>query len=94
MTLFQSMQRRDFPLWLYRHTARQLLVCAANLINRRRANGVMTRFIKVKAHSGEPLNEAADAWRERRHRWTLLGRKMWIQRVYISITVNTGGVER
>ena len=54
----------------------------------------MTRFIKVKAHSGEPLNEAADAWRERRHRWTLLGRKMWIQRVYISITVNTGGVER
>ena len=61
MTLLQSMQRRDFPLWLYRHTARQLLVCAANLINRRRARGVMTRFVKVKAHSGEPLNEAADA---------------------------------
>ena len=61
MTLLEIMQRRYFPLWLYRHTARQLLVFAANLINRRRASGVMTRFIKVMAHSGEPLNEAADA---------------------------------
>ena len=59
MTQLQSMQRRDF--WLYRHTARQLLVCTANLINRRRASGIMTRSIKAKAHSGEPLNEAADA---------------------------------
>ena len=31
------------------------------LINRRRASGVRTRIIKVKAHSGKPLNEAADA---------------------------------
>ena len=61
MMLLQSTQRRDFPLWLYRHTPRQLLMSTANLINRRRASGVMTRFIKVEAHSGEQLNEAADA---------------------------------
>ena len=36
MTLLQSMQQSDFPLWLCRRTARKLLVCAANLINRRR----------------------------------------------------------
>ena len=30
------------------------------LINRRRASGVMTRILVVKAHSGETLNEAAD----------------------------------
>ena len=49
LPLLQSLHRRDFPLWLDRHTARQLLVCAANLINRLRAwaRGVMTCFIKV-----------------------------------------------
>jgi hypothetical protein len=31
------------------------------LFNRRNAAGVATRFVKVKAHCGEPLNEAADA---------------------------------
>ena len=31
------------------------------LLNRRHAAGVLTRLIKVKAHCGEPLNEAADA---------------------------------
>ena len=61
MMLLQSTQRRDFPLWLYRHTPRQLLMSTANLINRRRASWVMTRFIKVEAHRGEQLNEAADA---------------------------------
>ena len=30
-------------------------VCAAFLINRRRTRGVINRFIKVKAHSGEPM---------------------------------------
>jgi hypothetical protein len=30
------------------------------LPNRRHAAGVVTRFVKVKAHGGEPLNEAAD----------------------------------
>jgi hypothetical protein len=31
------------------------------LLNRRHAAGVVTRFVKVMAHFGEPLNEAADA---------------------------------
>ena len=61
MVLLRSMQRRDLPLWLYRHPARQLLQHTAQLINRRAERGRITRFIKVKAHSGEPLNEAADA---------------------------------
>ncbi len=54
------MQRKDLPLWLYLHTARQLLRHTAQLVNRRAEMGRTTRFIKVKAHSGEPLNEAAD----------------------------------
>ena len=57
MVLLRSMQRKDLPLWLYRHTARQLLQHTAQRAER----GRITRFIKVKAHSGEPLNEAADA---------------------------------
>lgn len=61
MDLLQSMQRVDFPLWLYRHPARQLLVQVASLINGRAAAGVVTRLVKVKAHAGDPLNEAADA---------------------------------
>ena len=61
MVLLRSMQRRDLPLWLYRHPALQLLQHTAQLINRRAERGRITRFIKVKAHSGEPLNEAADA---------------------------------
>ena len=60
MDLLRSMQRKDFPLWLYRHPARQLLVYIARLINQRAANGVITRLVKVKAHAGDPLNEAAD----------------------------------
>ena len=32
-----------------------------NLLNARSASGSVTRFIKVRAHRGEPLNEAADA---------------------------------
>jgi hypothetical protein len=31
------------------------------LLNERHAAGVVTRFVKVKSHRGEPLNEAADA---------------------------------
>ena len=64
MVLLRNMQRRDLPLWLYRHPARQLLQHTAQLINRRAdtaERGRITRFIKVKAHSGEHLNEAADA---------------------------------
>ena len=45
----------------YRHPARQLLGHVAALINQRAAAGVVTRLVKVKAHAGDPLNEAADA---------------------------------
>ena len=63
IVLLRSMQRKDLPLWVYRHTARQLLQHTAHwqLINRRVELGRNTRLIKVRAHSGEPLNEAADA---------------------------------
>jgi ribonuclease HI len=62
MDLLQSMQREDFPLWLYGHPARQLpgLVHIARLINQRAADGVATRLVQVKAHAGDPLNEVAD----------------------------------
>ena len=40
---------------------RQLLTHVVSLINRRAAAGVITRFVKVKVHRTEPLNEAADA---------------------------------
>ena len=60
MDLLQSMQRGDFPLSLYRHSVRHLLLHVVTLLNRRAAAGRITRFIKVRAHRGEPLNEAAD----------------------------------
>jgi len=60
MCLLKSMQRRDFPLWLHRHPERQLLIYVASLINGRAASDVITRFVKVKSHRAEPLNEAAD----------------------------------
>jgi hypothetical protein len=37
MDLLRSMPRADFPLWFYRHPARQLLVHIASLINQRAA---------------------------------------------------------
>ena len=61
MRLLKSMQRQDFPLQLYRHTVRQLLLHVTKLINKRAESGRATRFIKVRAHRGEPLNEEADA---------------------------------
>jgi hypothetical protein len=61
MDLLQSMQRGDFPLSLYRHSVRYLLLHVVKLVNRRAAAGHIKRFIKVLAHRGEPLNEAADA---------------------------------
>ena len=61
MALLKNLQRRDFPLWLYRHPMRQLATYVTNLINKRTAASVTTRLIKIKAHRGEPLNEAADA---------------------------------
>ena len=61
MRLLQSMQRKDFPLQLYRHTVRQLLLHVVKLINKRAESGRATRFIKVRARRGEPLNERTDA---------------------------------
>jgi ribonuclease HI len=60
MKLLKSMQRGDFPLSLHRHPARQLLVQVVKLTNRRAEAARITRFIKVRAHRGEPLNELAD----------------------------------
>lgn len=61
MTTLFSLRRADFPLSLHQNACRQLLTHVVNLLNQRHAAGVTTRFIKVKAHCGEPLNEAADA---------------------------------
>ena len=60
MLLLKSMQRGDFPLSLHQHPVRQLLVHIVKLINRRAETGRATRFIKVRAHRGEPFNEMAD----------------------------------
>ena len=59
--LLQSLQRTDFPLWLRGHPVRHLLTYVVRLINSRVIAGGTTRFIKVKSHRAEPLNEAADA---------------------------------
>ena len=61
MLLLKSLQRRDFPLSLYRHPVRQLLIHVVQRLNRRAAAGHVTRLIKVKSHRAEPLNVAADA---------------------------------
>ena len=61
MDLLKALQRTDFPLWIRGHPARQLLTYVVKLVNSRAAAGSVTRFIKVKAHRAEPLNEGADA---------------------------------
>jgi ribonuclease HI len=61
MTTLFSLRRVDFPLSLHSNPCRQLITQVVTLLNRRHTAGVVTRFIKVKAHCGEPLNEAADA---------------------------------
>ena len=61
MDLLKALQRTDFPLWIRGHPARQLLNYVVKLVNRRVAAGSVTRFIKVKAHRAEALNEGADA---------------------------------
>ncbi len=40
---------------------RRLYTYIVRLLNQRHAAGVITRLVQVKAHYGEPLNEAADA---------------------------------
>jgi ribonuclease HI len=61
LTALSHSRRADFPLNLYRNPARQLITHVVKLLNARHATGVTTRLVKVKAHCGEPLNEAADA---------------------------------
>ena len=48
------------PLSLYRHSVRQVLLHVVKLIKKRAVAGSSTRLIKVGAHWGGPLNEAAD----------------------------------
>ncbi len=57
--LYHSL-RADFLHNLYRNSARQLITHVFKLLNARHATGVTIRLVKVKAHCGEPLNEAAD----------------------------------
>ena len=61
MTSLFSLRRVDFPLSLHRNPCRQLITHVVTLLNQRHTAGLVTRFVKVKAHCGEPLNEAADA---------------------------------
>jgi hypothetical protein len=68
MRLLQNMQRHDFPLQLYRHTVRQLLLHwhVTKLINKRADLGRTTRFIKIRAHRGK-------VWQ-----WTFRSRTAWL----------------
>jgi ribonuclease HI len=61
MIKLANMQRKDFAEWLHDHPERALLNSIVNRINARARAKVMTRFIKVPAHKGHALNEAADA---------------------------------
>jgi hypothetical protein len=61
MLLLHSMQWKDFPLSLYRHSVKQLLLHVVKQINQCGVAGSITRLIKVRAHRGGALNEAADA---------------------------------
>jgi len=59
MIKLTNMQRKDFAEWLYDHPERALLNSIVTRINARAQAKVMTRFIKVPAHKGHALNEAA-----------------------------------
>ncbi len=52
MTNLFSLRRADFPLSLHKNPCRQLITYVVMLLNRRHAAGVVTRFVKVKAHCG------------------------------------------
>ncbi len=61
MTAPFTLRRADFPLALpdHRNPCQRLISHVVMLLNRRHAAGVVC--VEVKAHCGEPLNEAADA---------------------------------
>ncbi len=58
--LLRGMQRQDSLVFFHRRPERRLLVGVVRALNRRAQAGVYTHLIKVKAHSGEPLNTLAD----------------------------------
>ena len=55
-----SMHRNDFCRDLQRHPQRRLITDLVNSLNNRASAGARTLFVKVRAHTGEPMNEAAD----------------------------------
>jgi hypothetical protein len=61
LTSLFNLRQADFPQTLFRHPSRHLLVHLVNLLNNQHASGALTRLVKVKAYSGDPLNEAIDA---------------------------------
>ena len=60
LLMLQGMQRQDFPVFLHRRAERRLLEHVVKALNCRAAAGRHTCLVKVKAHSGEPLNTIAD----------------------------------
>ena len=60
LLMLKGMQRQDFPVFLHRRSERRLLERTVRALNRRASAGVYTHLVKVKAHSGEPLNTTAD----------------------------------
>jgi ribonuclease HI len=55
-----SMCRSDFCRDIRRHPQRDLLVRLVEALNKRSNAGSSTLLVKIRAHKGEPLNEAAD----------------------------------
>lgn len=60
LQMLRGMQRQDFPVFLHRRAERRILERVVRALNHRAEAGVRTRLVKVKAHSGEPLNTLAD----------------------------------
>jgi hypothetical protein len=81
MSMPFSLCRADFLLSFHRTTCRQLITHVVNLLNRRFTAGVVIRFIKVKAHCGELLNDAAPAKRRQETaQWRM--HCIWIQMLF------------
>ena len=55
-----SMKRSDFCKDLHRHPQIQLINELVRALNQRSRAGASSLFVKIRAHKGEPLNEAAD----------------------------------
>ena len=60
MQNLMSMKRSDFCKDLHQHPQRQLINELVGALNRRSQAGASSLFVKIRAHKGEPLNEAAD----------------------------------